>query len=228
MAREASTSTMMPHFTSMRQLSAKAKNAGPRIAPVHCAAGSDGETNFGVTSLAAPNAASSRVVRYSLTARLAVSPACVFFHSVPGIERCLLASATIKLASTANPSPLTSPAASSFKDALEHATKHVALAELLMMGTRERRVIWDRVLDREPAKPAIGEVYLYLATQRPFRADRERVADNEHPDHQHRINRGPTHLRVKRCQLRIDPTQIKDCSDPADEVIVRNSLIKTE
>jgi hypothetical protein len=31
--------------------------AGPRIAPVHCAAGSDGETNFGVTSLAAPKAA---------------------------------------------------------------------------------------------------------------------------------------------------------------------------
>ena len=31
----------------------------PRIAPVHCAAGSDGDTNFGVTSLAAPNAASS-------------------------------------------------------------------------------------------------------------------------------------------------------------------------
>jgi hypothetical protein len=30
-------------------------------APVHCAAGSDGEMNLGVTSLAAPNAASSRV-----------------------------------------------------------------------------------------------------------------------------------------------------------------------
>src|SRR5262245_993743 len=41
------------------------------MAPVHCAAGSDGETNFAVTSLAAPNAASSRVARYSFTARLA-------------------------------------------------------------------------------------------------------------------------------------------------------------
>jgi hypothetical protein len=36
----------------------------------------------------------------------------VFFHSVPGIERCLLASATIRLASTAKPSPPTKPAAS--------------------------------------------------------------------------------------------------------------------
>src|SRR5262245_58098310 len=31
------------------------------MAPVHCAAGSDAETNFGVTSLAAPKAVSSRV-----------------------------------------------------------------------------------------------------------------------------------------------------------------------
>src|SRR6185503_19320537 len=81
------------------------------MAPVHCAAGSDGEINFGVTLLAAPNAALSRDARYSLIARLAVSGALVFFHSLPGIDRCLLASAAIRLASTAKPSPLTSPAA---------------------------------------------------------------------------------------------------------------------
>jgi hypothetical protein len=34
-------------------------------APVHCAAGSEGETNFGWTSVAAPNAASFSVARYS-------------------------------------------------------------------------------------------------------------------------------------------------------------------
>src|SRR5262245_18490169 len=67
--------------------------------------------NFGGTSLAAPKAASSRVARYSFTARLASLTARSLFHSAPGIERCLLASAAIKLASTANPSPPTSPAA---------------------------------------------------------------------------------------------------------------------
>ncbi len=67
--------------------------------------------NLGVTLLAAPNAASSRVARYSLVARLAVSATHVFLHSVPGIDRCLLASATMRLASTANPSPPTKPAA---------------------------------------------------------------------------------------------------------------------
>ena len=40
---------------------------------VHCAAGSDGEMNFGLTSLAALKAASSRVARYSLTVRLAAT-----------------------------------------------------------------------------------------------------------------------------------------------------------
>src|SRR5262249_31833362 len=83
----------------------------PAHRPVHCAAGSDGEMNFGGTSLAAPKAASSRVARYSFTARLASLTARSLFHSAPGIERCLLASATIKLASTANPSPPTNPAA---------------------------------------------------------------------------------------------------------------------
>src|SRR5215510_15452994 len=62
------------------------------MAPVHCAAGSDGEMNFGVTSLAAPKAVSSRVARYSFTARLAVLRSRSVSHSLPGIERCLLAS----------------------------------------------------------------------------------------------------------------------------------------
>jgi hypothetical protein len=64
------------------------KMPAPSIAPVHWADGSEGDMNFGVTSLAAPNAASSRVARYSFTARLAVSGSLVFCHSEPGID-CL-------------------------------------------------------------------------------------------------------------------------------------------
>src|SRR6516162_4984087 len=80
------------------------------MAPVHCAAGSDGETNFGVTSLAAPNAASSSLARYSLVARLTAGASSSLLHRFPGIDRCLLASAMIRLASTAKPSPPTRPA----------------------------------------------------------------------------------------------------------------------
>src|SRR6478672_10777876 len=82
-----------------------AKNAGPLWAPVHCAAGSDGETNLGTTSLAAPHAVSSRVAKYSFTARLDLAGSRSLRQSPPAMERCLLASAWIRLASTAKPSP---------------------------------------------------------------------------------------------------------------------------
>ena len=70
-----------------------------------------GDTNFGVTSLAAPNAASSSLARYSLVVWLTAWASSSLLHCFPGIDRCLLASATIKLASTAKPSPPTRPAA---------------------------------------------------------------------------------------------------------------------
>jgi hypothetical protein len=68
-------------------------------------------TNFGTTSLAAPHAVSSRVARYSFTARLDLLGSRSLRQSCPAIERCLLASAAIRLASTATPSPPTRPAA---------------------------------------------------------------------------------------------------------------------
>src|SRR5262249_29279374 len=48
---------------------------------------SEGDTNLGCTSVAAPNAASLSVARYSFTARLAAAGSICFFHSTPGIER---------------------------------------------------------------------------------------------------------------------------------------------
>src|SRR5690349_6290985 len=86
------------------------KERRPAHGPVHWAAGSDGETNLGATSLAAPNAASSSVARYSLVARLTASASSSLFHRGPGVDRCLLASASIGPASTAKPSPPTRPA----------------------------------------------------------------------------------------------------------------------
>src|SRR6516162_5812715 len=95
------------------------------MAPVHCAAGSDGETNFGVTSQAVSRAtqeylarlddaafaaASSSLARYSWVARLTACASSSLLHRLPGIDRCLLASATTRLASTAKPSPPTRPA----------------------------------------------------------------------------------------------------------------------
>ncbi len=66
---------------------------------------------LGFTSLAAPQAASSSVSRYSRTERRVLAIASQSTSSLPSAERCLLASALIRLASVAKPSPPTSPSA---------------------------------------------------------------------------------------------------------------------
>jgi hypothetical protein len=43
---------------------------------------------------------------------------------------------------------------------LKHAAKNIPLAEVLVAGTRKRRMIRDGVLEAELAEPAIGEVPL--------------------------------------------------------------------
>src|SRR5579864_2530030 len=89
-------------------------------------------------------------------------------------------------------------------------------------------MVRDPVFEREPAKPAIGQVHLNVATQCPLRADREHVADDQHPDHELRINRRPTKLRIERSQLRVYPRQVENAGNPPYRVIAGNSLIKTE
>jgi hypothetical protein len=41
-------------------------------------------------------------------------------------------------------------------NALEHAPEDSTLEEPLVAGTRERRVIWDVVLDAQAAEPTVG------------------------------------------------------------------------
>ena len=68
-------------------------------------------------------------------------------------------------------------------DALEDETEDILVAKALVAGARECGVIGDLVLDAEAAEPAIGEVQLNLPAERAFRADREHIAEDEHPDH---------------------------------------------
>ena len=49
-------------------------------------------------------------------------------------------------------------------DPLEHTTDNISLAEALVAGARERRMIRDSILDTELAEPAIGEVHLHFTT----------------------------------------------------------------
>src|SRR5881394_3202690 len=70
-------------------------------------------------------------------------------------------------------------------------------------------MIWDRMLNAELAEPAIREVHLNFATDQPLRADREDISHHQHPDHQFRIDRRPTHGRIMRCKFAAEPGKIE-------------------
>jgi len=67
-----------------------------------------------------------------------------------------------------------------------------------------------------------------LFTQPPLGADGEAIADDEHPDHQLRIDRGPANRAIERLQLLPNITQIKEAVDPPQQMIIRNVILKAE
>src|SRR6201994_234569 len=126
------------------------------------AAGSEGETNFGTTSVAAPHAVSSRVVRYSFTARLDLAGSRSLRQSSPAIERCLLASTWIRLASTAKPSPPTRPAARHASTTRSNTRRKTSPSRKRSLRARENARTADRPpngqapLDLQPPPVADG------------------------------------------------------------------------
>ena len=59
-------------------------------------------------------------------------------------------------------------------------------------------------------------------------ADDEDVADDEHPDHEHRIDRGSANCGIMRRQLAVDPGQVENGRDLAHEMVVRHRRIEIE
>jgi hypothetical protein len=106
--------------------------------------------------------------------------------------------------------------------------RKMPLVEPIIARTRERRMVRYLILDLQPAKLAIGKVHSHIPAQRTLRADRKHLADNEHPDHQHRIDRGTAKRRIVRCQLGVHPTQIKNGSNLAYRMIVRYRVVEAE
>jgi len=74
-------------------------------------------------------------------------------------------------------------------------------------------VIGDSSIQTQPAKPAVCQIEVDFITEAPFRSYVEAIADQEHPDHQLRIDRGPPDVAVERCQL---PSQVLEIDEPID------------
>src|SRR5580692_1121438 len=87
-------------------------------------------------------------------------------------------------------------------------------------------MIGNLVLDAELAKPPVGQIDLDLSAQPPLRADREHIAHNQHPDHQHRINRRAARVRVVRRKLLMHPTKVQNIVDLAHQMIGRHHLVE--
>ena len=115
---------------------------------------------------------------------------------------CRFASALIRLASTANPSPL---------DQAHHrcSARRTSLEDLASVIGRSgesghagsSRTSNDRA--RSPSSPSrqnqrYARLQVDLLAQPPLGADAEAIADDQHPDHQLGINRWPAHRRCRR------------------------------
>src|SRR5262245_5871958 len=87
-------------------------------------------------------------------------------------------------------------------------------------------MVGDMIFNAEFAEPAIGQIDLHLRAKLPLRPNCKHIADEQHPDHQHRINRGPTSVRVIRCELPVHPAQVENAIDLADQMIRWHHLVE--
>lgn len=84
---------------------------------------------------------------------------------------------------------------------LEQLAQQIALAEAALPVLREGQVIRRAAVEPEPTEPAVGQVQTHLLAQATLGADAEAIADQQHPDHSLRIDRGAAHLAVERRQM---------------------------
>jgi hypothetical protein len=112
--------------------------------------------------------------------------------------------------------------------AVSLSAQGIALSEAFVPRTAEDRMIGDPVLDAELAKPPVGQVDLDFNAEPAFRAERKHVADDQYSDHEHRINRRPTSVRIVRRQLLVHPTQIEQTVDLPHQMIRWNHFVQIE
>ncbi len=83
-------------------------------------------------------------------------------------------------------------------------------------------------LQSQAAEPAIGEVQMYLVAQPSLGPDAHAVADDEHPDHQLRVDRWAAGLAVKRLQMLADARQVHEAVNRTKHVVRRDVPLQVE
>jgi hypothetical protein len=83
-------------------------------------------------------------------------------------------------------------------------------------------------LKAKTAKPAIGKVRVNLFAEAALRANAATVANDQHADHQFRINRRAARRTVKIPQMFAHTGQVNKAIYGSKKVIVRNVSLKAE
>ena len=84
------------------------------------------------------------------------------------------------------------------------------------------------VFQTQAAKPAIHQVRLHLIAQAAVRADRIAVTDQKHPNHQFGADRRAAHMAIVRFQFTTKPTQLENCINPTQKMVLRNHRFQVE
>jgi hypothetical protein len=89
-------------------------------------------------------------------------------------------------------------------------------------------VIGNLAVQTEPAEPAICQIEMNLLAEPPLGPDANAVADDQHSDHQLRVNRGPSNLTVKGLQSLTETLEVEMPINAALYMIGRNVVVEAE
>ncbi len=84
------------------------------------------------------------------------------------------------------------------------------------------------LLEVQSAEPAVGQVQVHLLAQPALGADAEAVADDQHPDHQFRIDGGAAGVAVEGSQVFAQFAEFKNLVDAAKQVVARDVIVEVE
>src|SRR5205085_9472640 len=107
--------------------------------------------------------------------------------------------------------------------------QEITIAEAAMTVLREGRVIRHLALQAQAAEPAIGQVQMHFLAEPALRANAEAIADEQHPDHQLRVDRRTSDLAVEGPQVsaHAGTGRRTDRSDAASDRPERAVRVKT-
>jgi hypothetical protein len=92
----------------------------------------------------------------------------------------------------------------------------------------EGRMIRHGIFKTRPTEPAIGQIQVDFFPQAALRTDAEALADDQHPDHQFRINGWPARVTAVFGEMLAKVGSVEMLVDAAKEMILWDVVVKVE